>query len=48
MRAWMDSSGHRSNILNGKHREIGIGTYSGTFNGTRNATMYTVDFGTRR
>ncbi|HEV2093855.1 MAG TPA: CAP domain-containing protein [Rubrobacter sp.] len=48
MRAWMNSSGHRSNILNGKHREIGIGTYSGTFNGTRNATMYTADFGARR
>ncbi len=44
----MNSSGHRSNILNGKHREIGIGTYSGTFNGTRNATMYTADFGARR
>jgi uncharacterized protein YkwD len=48
MRAWMNSSGHRSNILNGKHREIGIGTHTGTFNGTRNATMYTADFGARR
>jgi uncharacterized protein YkwD len=48
MRKWMESSGHRSNILNGKLREIGIGTYTGTFNGTPNATMYTADFGTRR
>jgi uncharacterized protein YkwD len=48
MRAWMGSRGHRTNILNGKLREIGIGTYKGTFNGTPNATMYTADFGARR
>ncbi len=48
MRRWMDSSGHRGNILDGKYREVGIGTYTGTFNGTQNATMYTADFGTRR
>lgn len=48
MRAWMKSPGHRRNILNGRFREIGIGTYTGkykTYNGT---TMYTADFGTRR
>ncbi len=47
MRMWMDSSAHRTNIFDGKYREIGIGTYMGTFNGTRNATMYTADFGAR-
>ncbi len=46
--AWMESSGHRSNILNKGFREIGIGTYKGHFKpagGT--VTMYTADFGTR-
>ena len=45
---WMHSSEHRHNILNGKFHEIGIGTYSGTFQGHKGATMYTADFGTRR
>ena len=48
MRSWMKSSGHRSNILSRKYREVGIGTYTGTFNGYRNVTMYTADFATRR
>ena len=47
MRNWMNSSGHRSNILNNRYREVGIGTETGTFNGKRNYTMYTADFGTR-
>ncbi len=47
MRNWMNSSGHRANILNNKYREVGIGTHTGTFNGTRNVTMYTADFGAR-
>lgn len=47
MRNWMRSSGHRRNILNGKLRQIGVGTETGTFNGSRNVTIYTVDFGTR-
>ncbi len=46
-RAWMRSSGHRRNILNGKYREIGIGAYTGNYKRFR-TTMYTVDFGTRR
>jgi uncharacterized protein YkwD len=45
---WMNSSNHRSNILKKSFREIGIGTYTGTFKGRRGYTMYTVDFGTRR
>ena len=48
MSAWMRSKTHRHNILNGKFHEIGIGTYTGTFQGHDNATMYTADFGTRR
>jgi uncharacterized protein YkwD len=48
MRSWMNSPGHRSNIINGRLREIGIGTYTGTYKGYDNWTMYTADFGTRR
>lgn len=44
---WMNSPGHRANILNGGFREIGVGTYTGTFQGYRGATAYTADFGTR-
>lgn len=46
MRSWMESSGHRRNILNGRYREVGIGTATGTFRGQRGVTTYTVDFGT--
>ncbi len=45
---WMSSSGHRANILDGRFREVGIGTYKGTYKGKRRYTMYTVDFGRRR
>jgi uncharacterized protein YkwD len=45
---WMNSRNHRSNILKRGFREIGIGTYTGTFKGRRGYTMYTVDFGTQR
>ena len=45
---WMKSAGHRTNILNNRFREIGVGTATGTFKGNANATAYTVDFGTRR
>lgn len=45
---WMNSSGHRANILDRRFREVGIGTYTGTFKGKRHYTMYTVDFGRRR
>ena len=41
--AWMRSSGHRSNILNRRFREIGIGAVD-----TNKGNMkFTVDFGTR-
>lgn len=42
-RSWMNSSGHRSNILDRGFREVGIGTAEG-----RGRTMWTVDFGNRR
>ena len=48
MRAWMKSPGHKKNIVNKKFREIGIGTYTGTWKGNKDVTMYTADFGTRR
>jgi len=48
MNRWMKSDGHRRNILNGRFREVGIGTHTGTYKETQNVTMYTVDFGTRR
>ena len=47
-RRWMNSSGHRANILDRRFREIGIGTATGNYKGHRGYTMYTVDFGTRR
>lgn len=47
-RAWMKSPGHRHNILNGKFREIGVGTYTGEYKGYKGVSMYTADFGARR
>lgn len=44
---WMNSSGHRANILNEKFREVGIGVRTGTYKTCSNTTMYTVDFGIR-
>ncbi len=38
--AWMNSPGHRANILNGKFTEIGIATAQGTYNGQ--ATVFVV------
>ncbi|WP_222854307.1 CAP domain-containing protein [Fodinicola acaciae] len=43
---WMNSSGHRANILNCKLRDIGVGyVYSGA---AKYRTYWTQDFGTRR
>jgi uncharacterized protein YkwD len=44
--AWMESSGHRANILSGRFRVVGIGAYTGDYRGFK-ITMYTVDFGAR-
>ena len=47
-RWWMHSSGHRAHILKRTFREVGIGVLTGTYQTCSQATMYTVDFGTRR
>ena len=44
VRAWMDSPGHRANILNGRFREIGIGLSLGSPRGGSGAT-YATEFG---
>ncbi|MDP9486648.1 MAG: CAP domain-containing protein [Actinomycetota bacterium] len=44
----MNSTGHKANILNKNFREIGIGARTGTYKNYAGATMYTVDFATRR
>jgi uncharacterized protein YkwD len=45
-RSWMNSPGHRANILSRSFREIGIGIAAGTPVGGGGAT-YTTDFGRR-
>lgn len=44
--AWMNSPGHRSNILSGDYREIGLGLALGTPSDTTWGATYTTDFGT--
>lgn len=44
---WMESKAHRSNILDRKFKEVGIGIATGSHNGQRK-TMWTADFGNRR
>jgi uncharacterized protein YkwD len=46
-KVWMNSSGHRANILNKNVREIGIGAYTRTYKSYSNWTMWTADFGGR-
>jgi uncharacterized protein YkwD len=49
VRQWMNSAGHRANILNGRFREIGIGISFGApvRSSARTAATYTTDFGMR-
>jgi uncharacterized protein YkwD len=50
VRAWMNSSGHRHNILNGSFRHIGIGISLGApvrLRASSVAATYTTDFGRR-
>ena len=47
-RAWMDSPGHRANILRRQFREIGIGIALGAPAGDPDGATYTADFGVRR
>jgi uncharacterized protein YkwD len=45
-KAWIKSPDHKSNILNERFREVGVGARSGDYKGSK-ATMWTVDFGAR-
>ena len=44
VRAWMNSAGHRANILSRSFKQIGIGIANGAPNGGSGAT-YATDFG---
>ena len=44
-RRWMNSPGHKANILDSRFRPVGVGTYTGDYKGIQEYTMYTVDFG---
>jgi uncharacterized protein YkwD len=45
---WMNSPGHRANILNGSFHEIGIGVaYGAPIRGGRRGATYATDFGAR-
>ncbi len=46
--AWMDSPGHRSNILKRGYRDIGVGVVLGVPVSDADGATYTVDFGVRR
>ena len=48
MRAWMDSPGHRANVVKRSYREIGIGVVIGTPSGDAGGATYTADFGVIR
>lgn len=49
VRAWMNSSGHRRNMLNGRYREIGIAVIArGPTRTELPAATYTTTFGIRR
>ena len=48
MKAWMDSPGHRANIVKRSYREIGIGIVTGTPTGGGSGATYTADFGVIR
>lgn len=48
VRAWMESPGHRANILHGKFRDVGVGVVRGApVRGYSDAATYTTDFGRR-
>jgi uncharacterized protein YkwD len=48
MQAWMDSPGHRANVLRRAYRELGIGVVTGIPSGADGGATYTADFGVRR
>ena len=48
MKAWMDSPGHRANVLKRAYREIGIGVVTGVPSDRGAGATYTADFGVVR
>jgi uncharacterized protein YkwD len=47
MRAWMESPGHRANILKADYRELGLAVQLGTPTGAPNGVTVAAEFGTR-
>ena len=47
VRMWLDSAAHREILLSRGFRRVGVGTRSGQLGGQQ-ATVYTVDFASRR
>ena len=45
MSAWLNSKGHRRNILNGRFRDVGIGLVKGPYGGYRDAQIWATHFG---
>jgi uncharacterized protein YkwD len=48
VRMWMQSAGHRANLLNPRFRDVGVGVASGVPPGGMAGGTYVTDFGTRR
>jgi uncharacterized protein YkwD len=48
MKAWMDSPGHRANVVKRAYREIGIGVVAGVPSDRDSGATYTTDFGVIR
>ncbi|HET8952653.1 MAG TPA: CAP domain-containing protein, partial [Solirubrobacteraceae bacterium] len=48
MKAWMDSPGHRANVVKRAYREIGLGIVIGVPSDRDNGATYTADFGVVR
>jgi uncharacterized protein YkwD len=46
--AWLDSPGHRANLLRRSYRELGVGIVLGNPTTGAEGATYTVDFGVRR
>jgi uncharacterized protein YkwD len=46
--AWMDSPGHRANLLKRGYRDIGVGIVLGVPSAIEGGATYTVDFGAKR
>ena len=48
MDAWLNSDGHRENLLSSGYREVGFGLRVGTMDGYGGAAVWTAEFGYRR